>query len=65
MNSRVIKRYDLRFSVSFLFGVQIKYTQCCIQEVTYGSRTRTRTFLDDNNTGLQWTMAYLLTYIRK
>jgi len=24
---------------------------------------RTRTFLKDNNTGLQWRMVYLLTYI--
>ena len=33
--------------------------------VNWSSRTRTRTFLEDNNTGLQWRMAYLLTYISK
>jgi len=31
--------------------------------VNWSSRTRRRTFLKDNNTGLQWRMAYLLTYI--
>ena len=33
--------------------------------VNWSTWTKTRTFLEDNNTGLQWRMAYLLTYISK
>jgi len=41
------------------------YCYTVLYSRTYGSRTKTRTFVEDNNAELQWRMAYSLTYISK